>query len=476
MGIKVPEHWNEKEELTKLKAGDEAAFGKIYVQFSEKIYGQLLHLLKDQNLVDKLVQDLFLTIWDNKNSVSLKTPFKTQLNTMAENLVFDYFRKFVSEEETELLIAHFGTLSEKELRLLIRKALADELPPDFIDVRLKKHIAGLYPLLHSVIKSVDHKIKLIPFYKQRSFAYLAIACLALLTTGFMSLFYREFRASKFDDPITGSASYGIVPGSNKAALILPDGQTVNLSEVKSGLLITETGITYNDGTELPVSAYGQDFTLQTPNGGQYMLTLSDGTKVWINAASSLKFPGFFSTQKIRKVVLSGEAYFEVAPNAASPFVVKSVKQEVKVLGTHFQVSSYPDEETVSTALLNGNVLVDHPAIGNKETHLKPGQLLLLTDSTAKVENVNVEDLVAWKNGEFIFKSAPLVSIMKKISRWYNVPVVYEDVNQDQLITAKISRFDELSKVLSQLELSGAVEFKLEAERIVVLKETPVQTN
>ncbi|MBB2150401.1 FecR domain-containing protein [Pedobacter gandavensis] len=476
MGIKVTGHWNEIEELTKLKAGDEAAFGKIYVFYSEKIYGQLLHLLKDQNLVDKLVQDLFLTVWDNRNSISLKTAFKVQLNTMAENLVFDYFRKFVSDEETELLMAHFGTLSQKELRLLIRKALADELPSNFIDIRLKKHIADLYPLLSSVIKSMDHKIKLIPFYKQRSFAYLAIACLALLTTGVMSIFYREFRASKFDDPITGSASYGIVPGSNKAALLLPDGQVINLSEVKSGLLITESGITYNDGTELSVSAYGQDLTLKTPNGGQYMITLSDGTKVWVNAASSLKFPGVFSAEKIRKVTLSGEAYFEVATAAASPFVVKSAKQEVKVLGTHFQVSSYPDDEVVSTVLLDGKILVDHPSIGNKETYLKPGQQLLLTDTTAKVENVNVAELLAWKNGEFVFKSEPLGSIMKKISRWYNVPVVYEEDNQDLLLTAKISRFDELSKVLSQLELSGKVHFKLEAERIVVLKEAQLNTN
>ncbi|WP_316752432.1 FecR domain-containing protein [Pedobacter gandavensis] len=469
MGNKVPEHWNEKEELIKLKAGDEVAFGKLYAHFSGKIYGQLLHLLKDQNLADKLVQDLFLTVWDNRNSISLKTPFGTQLNTTAEKLVFDYFRKFVSDEETELLMAHFGTLSEKELRLLIKKALSDELPVGFIDVRLKKHIADLYPLLSSVIKSADHKIKLIPFYKQRSFAYLAIACLALLTTGFMSMFYRQFRASKFDDPITGSASYGIVPGSNKASLLLSDGQTINLSEVKSGLLITASGITYNDGTGLPVLADGLDLTLKTPNGGQYMLTLSDGTKVWLNAASSLKFPGIFSEQKLRKVTLSGEAYFEVANNAASPFIVKSARQDVKVLGTQFQVSSYPDDATVNTALLNGAVLVDHPAIGNKETVLKPGQQLVLTESTAKVENVNVADLLAWKNGSFVFKSERLGSIMKKISRWYDVAVVYEDVNQDQLLSAEVSRFDELSTVLSQLELSSAVHFKLEAKRIVVLK-------
>lgn len=470
MGIKVPEHWNEKEELIKLKAGDELAFGKLYTHFSEKIYGQLLHLLKDQNLVDKLIQDLFLTVWDNRAIISLKTAFKIQLNTMAENLVFDYFRKFVSEEETELLMAHFGTLSEKELRLLIRKALADELPPKFIDVRLKKHISDLYPLLSSVIKSVDQKIKLIPFYKQRSFAYLAIACLALLVTGFMSMFYREFRASKFDDPITGSASYGIVPGSNKASLLLPDGQSISLSEVKSGLLITESGITYNDGTQLPVSADGMDFTLSTPNGGQYMLTLSDGTKVWLNAASSLKFPGIFSNQKVRKVLLNGEAYFEVAANASSPFIVKSAMQEVKVLGTDFQVSSYPEDEAVRTALLKGSVLVDHSSIGSKETLLKPGQQLLLTDTAAKVENVDVNAVIAWKSGLFVFKSLPLRMIMEKISRWYDVPVVYEGINPDQpLLSLDASRFDELSKVLSQLELSGLVHFKLEADRILVLK-------
>lgn len=470
MAIKTPELWNEKEELIKLKTGDEAAFSKIYAHFSGKIYGQLLHLLKDQNLTDKLIQDLFLTAWDKRGSISLKTDLKIHLNAMAENLVFDYFKKFVSDEETELLMAHFGTLSEKELRLLIRKALLDELPPNFIDQGLKKHIAELYPALSAVIKSADQNIKLIPFYKQRSFAYLAIACTALLVTGFMSMFYRQFRASKFDDPITGSASYGIVPGSNKASLLLSDGQTINLSEVKSGLLINEFGITYNDGTALPVIANGVDLTLETPNGGQYMLTLSDGTKVWLNAASSIKFPGLFSPQKIRKVVLSGEAYFEVAKNAASPFVVKSARQDVKVLGTHFQVSSYPDDDTVRTALLQGAVLVDHPSLENKETLLKPGQQLLLTATAAKLENRNVEELIAWKNGLFVFKDESLVSIMKKISRWYNVPVVYEGlVNQDQFLSAEVSRFDELSTVLSQLELSGAVHFKLETERIVVLQ-------
>ncbi|WP_316820997.1 FecR domain-containing protein [Pedobacter gandavensis] len=470
MGIKVPDHWNEKEELIKLKAGDETAFGNIYTHFSGKIYGQLLHLLKDQNLTDKLVQDLFLTVWDKRGSIPLKTDFKTHLNTLAENLVFDYFRKFVSDEETELLMAHFGTLSEKELRLLIRKALVDELPPGFIDPRLKKHIAALYPALSELIKSADQKIKLIPFYKQRSFAYLAIACTALLVTGLMSIFYPQIRASKFNDPITGSASYGIVPGSNKATLVLADGQRMNLSEVNSGLLISESGITYNDGTELPVLANETEFTLETPNGGQYMLTLSDGSKVWLNAASSIKFPGVFSAQKIRKVILDGEAYFEVASLAESPFIVKSARQELKVLGTHFQVSSYLDDDTVRTALLQGSVLVDHPSVDNKETLLKAGQELLLTTTKAVVENRNVEDLVAWKSGLFVFNQESLGSIMKKISRWYNVAVVYDDlVDQNRVLTAKFSRFDELSTILSQLELTGAVHFKLEAQRIVVLK-------
>lgn len=469
MDAKVPNGWNEKEELIQLKAGAESAFGKLFANYSEQIYVRLLHLLKDQNLVDKLVQDLFLTVWDKRNSIPLKSPFKNYLDTLAETLVFEYFRKFVAEEETELLMAHFGTLSEKEVRLLIRKALADELPPDFIDARLKQHVASLFPLLTSMIVSDDHKIKPIPFYKQRSFAYLAIACLALLTTGVMSVFYRQFRASKFDDPITGSASYGIVPGSNKGMLLLPDGQTIHLSEVKSGLLVTESGITYNDGTMLAIGGDVLDFTLEIPNGGQYMLTLSDGTKVWLNAGSSLKFPRVFSELKLRKVVLSGQAYFEVASNAASPFVVKSANQQVKVLGTQFEVSNYPDDASASTALLKGSVLVDHPLAENKETILKPGEQVVVTGTAVEIGKINEEEVVGWKNGLFVFNAEPLQSIMKKISRWYDVAVVYEDVNLNQPLTLKISRFDELSKVLSSLESSGVVHFKLEEQRIVVMK-------
>lgn len=283
----------------------------------------------------------------------------------------------------------------------------------------------------------------------------------------------QFMAGKF-------YANDIAPGKNSATLTLANGKVISLSDTKSGVVFAADKLTYNDGSEIVAQNPGAEggiqlVTASTPRGGQYQVVLPDGTKVWLNAASSIKFPSTFADLNTRDIFLKGEAYFEVSKSFKNgnlqPFIVRTDKQQVQVLGTHFNISSYGDENDTKTTLLEGSIRLS-PIIVNKVIRnvvLKPNEQATLSNAKMEIKVVDPELAIAWKNNKFMFESERIENVMKMVERWYNVEVVYEGEMPNDKFGGSVSRFDKVSKVLSILELTGNVHFKIEGRRIIVTK-------
>ena len=269
------------------------------------------------------------------------------------------------------------------------------------------------------------------------------------------------------------------PGGNKATLTLSNGTQILLDSAHTGQLASQGNSTVEkaDSGRLVYNQSGssasalQYNTLRTPRGGQYQLTLPDGSKVWLNAASAVRFPASFPHGE-RVVEVTGEAYFEVARNASAPFSVRILssggqpKGAVQVLGTQFNINAYDDEPFTSTTLLEGAV-----AISSRQSRalLKPGQQAQLDNAAGiRIAAVDTEEAVAWKNGEFIFSNANITDIMRQLSRWYNVEVSYKDA-LNVVVNGSISRNVNIFQVLHILEQTGEVHFKISGNRIEVAR-------
>ena len=265
----------------------------------------------------------------------------------------------------------------------------------------------------------------------------------------------------------------IPPGGNKAVLTLSDGSTIVLNDAKNGYLAAQGSaeivklanghLAYktggNAGAELLYN------TITTPVGGQYQLTLSDGTTVRLNAASSIRFPANF-VGKERQVAITGEAYFEVAKNAAMPFIVNVKDMSVKVLGTHFNVMAYDEEKVVKTTLLEGKVNV---VKGEEKAAITPGQQATAVEGKKqfKIKEVDIDEATAWISGFFQFENADVKTIMRQLSRWYDIDVVYQNTGDNRRFGGRMSRNQNLSEVLNVLELND-LHFKTEGRTVVVL--------
>ncbi|SEW51787.1 FecR family protein [Chitinophaga arvensicola] len=269
---------------------------------------------------------------------------------------------------------------------------------------------------------------------------------------------------------------GIQPASNKAVLILADGTEIALNDRATGQLAAQGNTTINKSdsgqlsyqlaTNAPTETTPLYNTLAIPRGGQYSLTLPDGSRIWLNAASRLRYPTRF-TGKDRTVELEGEAYFEIAQNKQQPFIVKVKGMQVQVLGTHFNVMAYTDEATVNTTLLEGKVKLQNDR--QEAVVLQPGQEGVFSGSKGfKVVKADIEQAMSWKNGYFIFNDEDLTSIMRKISRWYNVDIEYSSDNKKLSYAGSISRFTNVTEVLNMLALTGTVQFKINGEKIRVI--------
>ncbi len=272
----------------------------------------------------------------------------------------------------------------------------------------------------------------------------------------------------------------ILPGKNTATLTLPGGELIQLSDEKTGVIIDAGTLKYNDGSIVndnhPKFISGpQPLTISTPRGGTYQVRLPDGSNVWLNAASSLTYTAPLKEYGgVRMVKLIGEAYFEVYKNKNQPFVVKSKNQEVEVLGTHFNVSAYENDKNTITSLLEGSVRVNTITNANPfasdvvSSILKPNQQSILTGNVIKIKEMDPNYPIAWKNGYFMFSTEPIESIMKKLSRWYDVDVDYQGKITVEGFTGNVSKYENIAEVLNTLELTGLVHFKIQGRRITVM--------
>ena len=271
----------------------------------------------------------------------------------------------------------------------------------------------------------------------------------------------------------------IPPGTEQAILTLANGKKIVLDAAVNGKIAEQAGISITktadgqlvyeltESTKEKGGAAANDFnTIATPRGGQYQLNLPDGSRVWLNAASSLKYPIRFG-DKNRKVELQGEGYFEVSKDPSRPFSVKSGTQELEVLGTHFNINSYSDDPTRKTTLMEGSVRISSK-LWKQPKILLPGQQAIASNDGVKVIQVNTEEILDWKNGNFVFQDEPLESIMRKVARWYDVEVSYQAAPADLTFTGVVSRAKNISAVLNALDKTGKVHFKVEGKKVTVL--------
>jgi len=299
------------------------------------------------------------------------------------------------------------------------------------------------------------------------------AALILLMAG-TAMYWRYYRKEKPKTVFSAHLKQDLQPGGNKAVLTLSNGQKIVLDSSHNGNLVNlgnSRTAKVNNGllayaplkTKHRQTDTGYN-TLATPRGGQYKLILPDGTRVWLNAASSIYYPIAFA-EKERVVEVTGEAYFEVAPNARAPFKVLVNDLVIKVLGTHFNVMAYKDETLSEVTLLNGAVNVTK---GEKHLLLKPGEQAQLDQKgrLTKVKDVNVAGIVSWTSCQFWFDNADIQSVMKQVSRWYNADIIIKGTIP-QHFTGYIPRNVSVSKLFEVLQETSHLHFSVEDGKLIV---------
>lgn len=377
----------------------------------------------------------------------------------------------LNSEELAWLQGYFDSGDPETLLKLISTELwaQDDLEPETVAEE------QIFSRIYANIEA--HQIRTEKVAKKPIRLWIQIAAALFLVIG-SGLFYKYYQIKNaFQSP--SNFTNDIASGTNSATLTLANGKQILLSDASTGELAKQAGVSISktaDGQLIyhvseaakPTSAGATQFnTLATKNGETYQVQLPDGTSVWLNAASSIKYPTSFTTLSSRRVELSGEGYFEVAKDKAHPFIVNTGKQEVTVLGTHFNINAYADEPEMKTTLLEGSIKLELPE-KTDGVILKPGQQASLKSTTINITEVNPEAAVDWKNGKFRFKNESLQSILRKVSRWYNVEIIYIGDQQDQpTFSGSVSRFDNVSSVLHMLEKTSEVKFSIEGRTIKV---------
>ncbi len=374
-----------------------------------------------------------------------------------------YLSGETSQEETTYLLSYFGSEEgSKYLNELVNARFDEGVEVDAV------LLARLHPLTDRVA------LKLNSFIKESSrnkpiwklVTRVAVAASIVLAIGAF-LIYNNSN----NDFTPGKVVIDADPGDNRAMLTLEDGSQINLNEAANGKLAEQAGVQISktaDGQLVyaaiaPAKTSESFNTIATPKGGQYKIRLPDGSKVWLNASSSLKYPVSFAKLQERRVELVGEAYFEITPDAAQLFHVATGTQTVEVLGTHFNVNSYTDEKHVVTTLAEGSVRVRSKG---QQRLIIPGQQTLLSkEGTFIIQPADIETALSWKDGNLVFKSATIEEIMRQVQRWYNVEVVYQGKVSKRVFSGGLSRSSKLSVLLNVLKDSD-INFELKETRQV----------
>ncbi|SDF56679.1 FecR family protein [Chitinophaga filiformis] len=391
-------------------------------------------------------------------------------------LIEKYLTEDLSQQEFQLLWSALEEPGNREIwNEMIQSVWENPMYHGLSDDHIKeKALDRLRPLLtEEVIPPMVPDQKPLVRWLARGGAWWAAAVFVVMCcVGAYLLFFRQAQPQQTGNTDSIAAKNDVAPGSNKALLTLSDGSTVPLDSVGNQLIRQgATTIRQHNGL-LQYKAQGAESgiaynTLTTPRGGQFKIVLPDGTKVWLNAASSIRYPIAF-TQNERRVTISGEVYFEVAGNAAKTFMVDvNGSTEVEVLGTHFNINAYKDEAAINTTLLEGKVKVNvnqQPGV-----ILKPGQQASLsTNGTFQVfKDVDTAQVIAWKEGWFQFHLANLPEVMRQVARWYDVEVNYKGDITDAVFEGRIQRDLNLAQMLKILE-KYHVRFHVEGKTITVL--------
>lgn len=404
------------------------------------------------------------------------------MTTSRLNELFDLYirKKLLPEEELELMQAIMDPLIQQQFKKCI-----DELYEEMPDSDFKMSELQAETIFQAIIQNdKGGNKKPVRLYQQRWFQY---AASILLIPSIIAIGISIYRTKESEKPVLASVLQDIAPGSNKALLTLSDGTVVAIDSSTRGNIALQgnTQIRQLDNGELAYQPSGGAADqllynkMTTPRGGQIQLILPDGTKVWLNAASSIRYPTSFNGPE-RKVEVTGEVYFEVAQDADKPFKVNvDQKADVLVLGTSFNINAYENETSINTTLLKGAIKVaisantDLITSGSREVLLKPGQQAQIgvynkINQTIKVRNeLNLKQVMAWKNGVFEFESSSLSQIMKQLERWYDITVVYEKKTDDIEFEGSISRNIPLQQLLKELEFMG-IHSRLESDRRLII--------
>ncbi|SEL35325.1 FecR family protein [Parapedobacter koreensis] len=359
-----------------------------------------------------------------------------------------------TEEEEAKLRSWYDTVLQKKKHTL----------PDSDSRYLKqKVLASVKQRMHE-----DSRKKASPLlYRARLGRYI-VAAASLLVAVVLGYYFLGLQPSVNDQQL---ATTEIVPGGNRAMLSLADGRKIALRENQAGVIIGDA-ITYTDGTS--VFDEGMDgatiggvnpLELTTPMGGTYRVTLPDGTNVWLNSASTLRYPSRF-VEKERVVEFIGEGYFAVAKDNGRPFKVITAGQEIEVLGTEFNISTYDDEPEIKTTLVEGSVRVAPVRGHRQQVILRPGQQSVVQGESVVVREVDIAPYIAWKSGMFHFKQTPLEEMMRQIERWYDVEVVYKSQVPQEKFGGKMKRNVSLPTVLKLLKASE-IGFHIEGKKIII---------
>ena len=396
-----------------------------------------------------------------------------------QNLFKKYLDNQCSPAEVNELLQYF---SAGENELLLRSLISEKL--GFIDSeddgsQWNQATENVYT---AIKKQIDaEQTKVVPIFRRTWFR---VAAAAVLLVGAFALYNIAGKNNSPKEEIvkTNIEKQDIAPGGNKAVLTLADGSQIILDSAANGNLASQGNVKVIklDNGQLAYTTSGTTTevlynTVSTPRGGQYNLTLADGSRVWLNAASSLRYPASFSGNE-RKVELTGEGYFEVAPltpkgGQKMPFIVNVAgKGEVEVLGTRFNINAYADESSINTTLLEGKVKVtpvtNSQLVTQNSQLLSPGQQAQISNGIKVINNVDTDPIVAWKTGLFYFVRADVKTIMRQIGRWYDVDVQFEGDISKKTFSAIVNRSNNISEVLKIMKEAG-IQFRIVDKKIIV---------
>src|SRR6185312_10938857 len=344
-----------------------------------------------------------------------------------------YLNQNCSEnEEAELM----SLLADPENKIQFQKLIDEVIEKTGAEAQMPDHVAA--SIFKNIINSnveIRSTVKNKNVFDMRWFKVAAAACIILFFSSFAYwLFHDPANNKRIASTIIPTTKYEpIKPGGSHAVLTMADGSKIVLDSAQNGNIVSGNGqikkqgalLVYDGSKPLKEGSVVSYNTLSTPRGGQYQLVLPDGSKVWLNASSSIHFPTAFVGNQ-RNVELTGEAYFEIAKNKEKPFHVNVNGMQVEVLGTHFNVNAYGDEGAIKTSLLEGSVKIKK---GNMSGLLKPGQqgVLKKNSNDLEIKSADMDEVIAWKNGLFQFDGADIKTIMREIGRWYDVEIEYKGI-------------------------------------------------